>query len=233
MPSFNIYIPSYKRADTISTHNLLEYCTVVVRESELEEYKKNDIKILALPDEIIDSDIKAFNWILQQSDEDVVAVIDDDIHHFIYRLENNVKVTDPKIITQEIERMAQLIVDLDISYIATPIDVNPKFYDREFKFVGIVGPLKIINKKKNKGVYNEIPFLSADDFVLQQILHNRIILISNYFTQDVGLNTNAGGSNNAKSIHQYYTSNETMKNKWGKYFVAGTDNKPGKLRVKR
>lgn len=36
--SFGIYIPSYGRADTISTHLLLEYYKVVVRKSQEEEY---------------------------------------------------------------------------------------------------------------------------------------------------------------------------------------------------
>ena len=37
---FGIYIPSYKRAATISTHKLLEYYKVVVRKSEETEYLK-------------------------------------------------------------------------------------------------------------------------------------------------------------------------------------------------
>ena len=34
---FGIYIPSYKRAATITTHKLLEYYIVVVRKSEEDE----------------------------------------------------------------------------------------------------------------------------------------------------------------------------------------------------
>lgn len=50
---FGIYIPSYKRAATISTHKLLEYYKVVVRKSEETEYLKVIPKenLIAVPDE--------------------------------------------------------------------------------------------------------------------------------------------------------------------------------------
>ena len=50
---FGIYIPSYKRAATITTHKLLEYYKVVVRKSEEDEYLKVIPKenLIAVPDE--------------------------------------------------------------------------------------------------------------------------------------------------------------------------------------
>lgn len=37
-PTFQIYIPSYKRAKTCTAHLLVEYGVYIVRESEYDEY---------------------------------------------------------------------------------------------------------------------------------------------------------------------------------------------------
>lgn len=60
---FGIYIPSYKRAATISTHKLLEYYKVVVRKSEETEYLKVIPKenLIAVPDEEINNIVKVVN----------------------------------------------------------------------------------------------------------------------------------------------------------------------------
>lgn len=230
---FNIYVPSYRRADQIRTAELLEYCTYVVRESEKEAYEAAGVNVLAAPDEEVQGIAAVHNWILENTPEEVVAIIDDDIKHFIYRSHDNTPVRDPEEITREIERLAQLAADLNLGHVTTPIEVNPKFFNCEFKFTGIVGPMKIYNKEAiGSRRVNDIPYLSADDFVLQECLYNRVILIANYFTQEVGLDTNKGGSNDEKSGKQWKVACETMQNKWGKYFVP-SPMPPGKLRVKR
>lgn len=74
---FGIYIPSYKRAATISTHKLLEYYKVVVRKSEETEYLKVIPKenLIAVPDEEINNIVKVVNWIVDNSEEDAIAMI--------------------------------------------------------------------------------------------------------------------------------------------------------------
>lgn len=111
---FGIYIPSYKRAATITTHKLLEYYKVVVRKSEEDEYLKVIPKenLIAVPDEEINNIVKVVNWIVDNSEEDVIAMIDDDMNDLIYRLDFNEKITDPEVITSELERIAQLMVHL-------------------------------------------------------------------------------------------------------------------------
>ena len=83
---FGIYIPSYKRAATISTHKLLEYYKVVVRKSEETEYLKVIPKenLIAVPDEEINNIVKVVNWIVDNSEEDAIAMIDDDMNDLIY-----------------------------------------------------------------------------------------------------------------------------------------------------
>ena len=112
--NFNIYIPSYGRADTITTHKLLEYYTVVVRESQREDYLQSipAENILAVPDEEINSVCKVWNWLIDNAPEDYICLIGDDVPCFYYRLDRSEKLTDPEIITSEIERIAQIQMDL-------------------------------------------------------------------------------------------------------------------------
>lgn len=88
-----IYIPSYKRATAISTHKLLKYYKVVVRKSEEYDYLKIIPKenLIAVPDNEINNIVKVVNWIVDNSKEDIIAMIDDDMNDLIYRLDFNEK----------------------------------------------------------------------------------------------------------------------------------------------
>ena len=231
--SFNIYIPSYRRSDSINTHNLLEYCTYVVRETEASKYVDAGVNVLSVDDTLIDSIPKVQNWIIENTDEDVVCIADDDIHSFVYRNDTNSKIADSEISTSEIERIAQLVVDLDIGYMSVPNDMSPMYYDRPFKFCGITGQLRIINKAKCVARFNDIDFLNDIDFELQELLLNRIILIPCYFLTDADVDTNSGGSNDSKTMTKYTLANIEMKQKWGKYYIPSQNGKPGRISVKR
>ena len=47
-PTFGIYIPSYKRANTCTAHRFLQYGTYIVRASEEAEYREALRDVLAL-----------------------------------------------------------------------------------------------------------------------------------------------------------------------------------------
>lgn len=233
MATFNIYIPSYNRENDILTNKYLEYCTFVVRKSQKERYEEKGVKVLAVEDDLINSIPKVQNWLIDNAEEDVICLIDDDIKSFVYRIEENEKITDTSIITKEIERLAQLVYDLDIGYLSTPNDMSPMYYDREFKFVGVTGQLRIINRKKVVSRFNDIDFLNDVDFALQELLRNRIYLIPNYFIADGIVDTNSGGSNENKTAKKFDIANDIMADKWGKYYEKAGEGKAGKLRVKR
>ena len=218
--NFGIYIPSYKRADTISTHNLVEYYKVVVRESEAEAYEKTIPKenIIAVEDEKINNVCKVWNWIIDNAEEDYISIIGDDCPDFYYRLDKNVRITDPEVITSEIERVAQLMVDLNIGWGCDDATNVPWGYDREFAFKGTTGGINWINRKKYKSRFNEdIGYCCDTDVVFQELLTNRIILKPKYFCAGGGADKNKGG-NSKKSRASMIASFEMMKKKWGKYF---------------
>lgn len=219
--TFGIYVPSYRRAKTTTTYKLLDYYTYIVRESEYQDYvdagvpKKN---IRPVPDKEIDSMIKVANWITDNAEEDVIAMLDDDIDAFIYRLDDNTNFTDPETVTAELERIAQIMHDLEIGYGSVDAAVTPWNYNQEFEFKGTSGGMRWINRKVYKSKFlEEIGYCCDIDVVLHELLVNRIILKPKYLCLKAGTDTNEGG-NSSKKRADMLASVELMKHKWGKYY---------------
>lgn len=232
--TFNIYVISYRRSNAILTGKNLEYCTYVVRKSEEQLYKDAGVEsVWAIEDELINSVGKVTNYLLDNAPEDVICVCDDDIDDFYYRLEALEKI-DPTEVTQEIERLAQMIADLDLGYACCPIDTSVKYYDRPFKFVGVTGGVKIFNRRiLDSRVDLEMKFLSDVDFELHELLKRRIILIANYFCNNARVDTNEGGNNGQKSLREIEIENEQMSLKWGKYYRKADGGSAGRVVVSR
>ena len=215
-----IYIPSYNRADTIKTHTILEYYKVVVRKSQEEDYAKTVPRenIWAVPDEEIDSMIKVWNYVINNAPEDIICTLGDDMGDCIYRLDTNEKVTDPVVVTSEIERIAQLMCDLKIGFGAVTASIVPYGYDAEFAWKGIPGGIDWFNKQVYKAHYREeIGYCCDTDVVFQELITNRICLFPKYFCSHGGTDTNKGG-NSKKSRQSMIDSFIKMKKEWGKYF---------------
>lgn len=229
-----IYVPSYGRSETTSTFQLLDDCTYVVRKSEEEAYKRRGIKkVWGVQDEEIDNYVKVTNYINEHSPEQVIFTIDDDVEYFIYRLDKNEKLTDKEIIMSEIERVAQIMIDLDIGFGAEDAAETPWNYVSEFSFKGTTGAMRWYNKKVYKSRYNEELYHNCDlDVMLNELLVNRITLKPMYFCVKSGTDTNSGGNSSKKRKDQEDCVLD-MKRKWGKYFDYDfKTNKPA-IRVPR
>ena len=104
-PTFGIYIPSYKRAKTCTAHKFLEYGTYIVRASEYEEYVEamkdytDHIKVQAVEDSLICGLTEVNQWLIDNAPEDIIAILDDDIHHFYYRMFDTITLDDPEKVT--------------------------------------------------------------------------------------------------------------------------------------
>lgn len=230
-----IYIPSYNRADTIATHRILEYYKVVVRKSQEEAYAETVPRenIIAVPDEEIDSLVKVMNWIPDNAPEDIICVLGDDMSDTVYRLDTNESVKDPETVTSEIERIAQLMVDLDIGFGCVDATIAPWNYNSEFAFTGTCGGIFWVNKKVYKARFNpEIGYCCDTDVVFQELLANRIVLKPKYFCSHGGTDTNKGG-NSKKTRASMIASYELMKHKWGQYFDYDLKSNKIYVRVRR
>ena len=166
---------SYQRPDRILTQDLLEYCTYVVRWKEEEAYRNAGVKdLLVIPQgatlkdgTIVWSFMTTLYWIIENTPEDVIFVADDDIKNFSYRLDDatNIKTqftNHREVATSEIERIAQLLVDLNLGFACDNPQPALYNYTQEFMFKGMPGGIRWINKMYFKAKFNPDDFATSD-----------------------------------------------------------------------
>lgn len=244
--SYNIYVMSYRRSDTILTKHLFHHCTYVVRESEAEAYKDAGIdEMLVIPNGAtlkcgakVNDFITTFYWIIENTPEDVIAILDDDLKSYKYRRDIAIDIyeelEDPKdVVEDELLRLAQLLVDLDLGFLFTQPAYQLYNYTQEFCFKGMTGSTRIINKAAWKCKY--VPgdeAMSDIDMVYQELLMNRIVLQPRYFhgvTPPTLLTK--GGTEDSSSSEKLFRI--AMKNKWGRYYDFDFKKNQTKINVKR
>lgn len=238
-PTFGIYIPSYKRAKTCNAHVFLEYGTYIVRQSEYNEYAEqlsefsDHIKVKGVPDHEICGLTEVNQWLIDNAEEDVIAILDDDIHHFYYRTLDTISIDDAETVTSELERVGQIMYDLGIGFGATDATIRPWNYDCEFAFKGCAGAVRWVNRTTFKAKCNkELEYNYDLDLVLQELLYNRIIIKPKYFCSKGLTDTNEGGAS-GKMRGDQVASIKLMEQKWGKYFSYNLKTNVPHINVKR
>lgn len=237
-PTFNIYCMSYKRPNEIKTKRLLEYCTYVVREEEAEAYRASGIDdMLVIPDGAVGSFMSTLYWIIENTPEDVLFIADDDIDRFVYRMKDTAMIEnedgspDTETATAEIERIAQLMVDMKVGYAFDQPTLAPYAYDCEFKFVGMPGHIRWINKLALKAKYDpKDPAASDVDMMMQELLKNRIILQPRYFCAKAAMDLNDGAT---RTREGHLALVEAMKNKWGIHYDYNLKRNIARINVQR
>lgn len=232
--TFGVYVPSYNRYDDKERiYDHLEYCTYVVRKSESEKYRDAGIEHLwVIEDDLIDNMHKVFQYIIDNSEEDIICIIDDD-GRMIYRTDITRDMT-PYEASMELERTAVLMDDLGVGYACTDAVPAPFYYQQEFLFKGMSGGCKWINKEKFIAKMDIKTQYNFDlDWELQELLKNRIIFKPAYFIDIGGQDTNKGGSNTDKNNAKRIAGIEYTKAKWGKYFGYNYENNKAQINVKR
>lgn len=236
--SFNIYVMSYRRPNAIISKKLFEYCTYVVREEEAEAYRASGVEdVLVIPHGAVFSFMSTLYWIIENTPEDVIFIADDDIEKFVYRMNDTRYLElkdgspDKETITSEVERIAQLMYDLGVGYAFDQPTMAPYGYDQEIKFVGMPGHIRWINKKALKAKYDrKDPAASDVDMMLQELLHNRIIIQPRYLVVKAGMDTNEGATRQRAG---HLALIEAMKNKWGRYYGYNLKRNIARINVKR
>lgn len=189
---------------------------------------------MAAPDNEVNNAIKTYWWIVDHAPEDIIFIADDDIEDMMYRLDDTTRLNkDKDTIMAEIERIAQLMVDLNVGYACIDATGIPYGYDGEFAFKGTSGSLKWVYKKVLKARPDEKCKYNYDlDLVLQELLYNRIILKPRYIICKDYQDVNAGGDS-SKLRQDQIDSIENMKRKWGKYFKYNYKNNKPQINVPR
>ena len=234
--TLGIYVPSYHRADCIKTDRILNECTYVVRESEADLYRAAGVrKVLPAPDDQIDSLPKVRQWIIDNTPEDIVVQIDDDLDRFSYVNKNNmVVIDDPDVIDGELVRIAQILSDLDLGFASIRMQESVIKYNEEFRFQSTIGLVCWFNKSALKGRYDpEVKFKADTDFQLQELLKNRVIIVPEYLRAKAKYDKNSGGNNVSKNSTAVESTVEYLKNKWGKYYEHNFKTNQSKAKVRR
>lgn len=231
---FGVYVPSYKRYnDKLRMYDHLEYCTYVVRASEEQHYRAAGIEHLwVIEDELIDNIHKVHDYIIKNSPEQVICIVDDD-GKFAYRNVDSRDMT-PEEASAELERVAQMMVDLRIGFGCTDSNPAPFYYTQEFQFKGMCGGCKWFNKEVFKAKVDPECYYNFDlDLELQELLHNRIVWKPIYFIDVGGQDTNPGGSNTDKNSNKRKSGIHYTRMKWGKYFDYNFESNKARIKVVR
>jgi len=234
--TFGVYIPSVGRYERgVITGKWFENPKHIVRKSQEQLYINAGFpNVIGVEDEEINQYSKVYNWIVDNAEEDVVAIVDDDVKNFIYRLERNYSIDDVETCQAEFERLAQLIYDLDIGVAFGSATPTPYVYTSEFGWYGIPGAFKVVNRKCIKArMDTELPRNTDIDYVLTELLLNRVCLNAKYLVdnpQEDDITNTTGSSYNREDIA---ASVEMMKAKWGKYFDYNANKNVPKILVNR
>ncbi len=244
--SFNIYVMSYRRADAILSKKCFNQCSYVVRENEAEDYKAAGVTdMLIIPNGAtlncgvpVSDFMTTFHWIIENTPEDVIAICDDDLKTYKYRRDIAIDIFDeldnPKdVVEDELVRMAQLLVDLNLGFLFTQPAYQLYNYTQEFCFKGMTGSTRIVNKAAWKCKY--VPgddAMSDIDMVYQELLMNRIVLQPRYFHGVTPPTlTNKGGTEDSSQSEKLFRI--AMKNKWGRYYNFDFKKNQTTINIKR
>lgn len=220
------------------TKHLFEYCTYVVREEQADKYREAGVEnILEIPSGKVNDFMTTFYWIIQNTPEDVICIVDDDVKCMCYRNDKLYPIMDSKgnpdkeTATMECERIAQLLYDLDLGLAFDNPNYASYIYDREFGFKGMPGHIRWVNKKSFKAKLNPNDAATSDiDMAMQELLMNRVVLLPKYYCTTALMDTNAG-SNSKRKAHMDMTI--AMHNKWGQYYEYDYRKNVARLNVKR
>lgn len=236
--NFGIYCMSVNRWDAIMTKRLFEYCTYVVREEQADKYREAGIDdMLIIPKGAVKDFMSTFYWIIQNTPEPVICIVDDDVKAVCYRNDkrypmlNDDGTPDKETATMECERIGQLLYDLDLGLAFDNANPASYIYDREFGFKGMPGHIRWINKSgfKAKLDMND-PATSDIDMAMQELLYNRIILLPKYYCTEAFMATNAGTTVSRK---RFIDTTIAMHNKWGVYYEYDYRKNVARINVKR
>jgi hypothetical protein len=218
---YKIYSASYKRSDIAKTHNYINEIIYVVAENECEKYKKIHDKILCIPNEVQGNLARVWNYILNNSNEKNIILMDDDIKYF-GRWNGNKSI---KLQEQEVYNMLQegiqLAEDLDVRYWGLNCLADKGAY-REYTPFGtcqyIGGPFQ--GHRNNKLRYDENIFLKEDyDMTIQVLNEYRKNLRLNMYHYVCEQNTIKGGCADYRNVATEIEQNIKLQKKWGSKIV--------------
>jgi len=218
------------RAESIKTHYLLDKCDFVVPSSQESDYRKtlgSEAEIKVIPDNIMGLGAVR-NWVLDNYSDEVIVMLDDDIHYFMSLMNLSPKrIVDPKKIDAILKGAAICAIDAG----CTLFSLNQKGDVRKYQLtepfslnkwagtiVGIIG---------RRFRFNEVNKLKVDaDFTLQCLLEERIMWEDSRYSFSCHRNLNTGGNSEFRTKSSVDIEVNYLRNKWGKHIkISNTKGK--------
>ena len=233
------FIPSLGRWEEAVTQKFLhpDDSVFVVRESEKDHYQGKGHTVVSYPDKEISNLARTRQKIIDDCQSDMCLQLDDDISALYFRTQEVLVQMPPESWREELVRAFQLIRDLVIGmfsvYQMPGGDI--RHYNKPFSCVGVSGAVIGYYKPNLKGRYDpNIDIKQDTDFVLQELLVNRIILVVQYWAVDHDTDTNRGGQQIGKTSDKLYRNVEYIKAKWGEgVYDFNFDRNVTRFKVKR
>lgn len=218
---FQVYSASYKRGDIARTHKYLPFITYVVMESEAEQYREIHDKVWEIPNEVQGNLARVWNYILDNSPDQNIILMDDDIKYFGRWNGNKSKKLNEEEVYNMIEEGIQLAEDLDVKYWGLNCLADKGAY-REYTPFGtcqyIGGPFQA--HRNNPLRYDEKIFLKEDyDMTLQVLNKYRKNLRLNMYHYVCEQATIKGGCADYRNVNRELQQNNMLQRKWGSKIV--------------
>lgn len=218
-----IFIPSYKRAKNVRTARWLKSATIVVRDSEKEEYETyNENPILGIPDKEDGNIARCRNAILKRTEGEDIVMLDDDVGHVGYHEDGVMHQVRESEFIEFCEQMFLLAHDLGIGLWGVNVQTDKKFY-REYSPFSLTSVVLapfcgIINTDGIR--YDEELFIKDDyDFFIQKIYKHRKVLRNNkWYYMGEHIKTE-GGLTGTRTMKIERDQAKKLQQKWGDSIV--------------
>lgn len=221
---FDIYIPTYGRADNVKTAELFPNAYIVCPESQEEEYRKYypNMKYMCCPDSVEGNMAKKRNWIKTNAHKDWLVMCDDDMAAIIMNEGCKAREMDHEHIMELFHNAFVMSEEIGTVMWGLNLQSDPKFYREYSPFSTlsvVLGPLSGHIKSTLK--YDcRLPTKEDYDYALQVLWKYHCILRFNKYAYKVGhIKNQTGGSISIRRRALEEEQNILLQKKWGKKIV--------------
>jgi len=219
-----IIAPSYQRAKTVNTHNLLPEVRYAVHEFEYADYVEHEHDCIELPDSTRGNIPNVRNWLIDKYGDDDLIFVDDDIDAFTFWDNCEQKHLSGDDLIEHIELM--LIIAKDMG--ACLFGVNPaidKGSYREYTPFSTTSYIScsfhgMINMKNLPYRYDpSLPLKEDYDFTIQVCNGERKALRFNRYGMKKKDHGNIGGCADYRTLEIEKEQFDLLQRKWGSQIV--------------
>lgn len=220
-----IYIPTYKRADSVKTNKWCKSAILVVRRSEEEEYRKYnpESEILVVEDSEDGSASRKRNAILKRTVGENIVMMDDDIKGVGFHEKGEMNVATEGEFLGVMENMFVMMEEMNTVLGGFNVQSDKKFY-REYSPFSlssvVLGPLTILRNIDEDIRYDDRLYLKEDyDIAIQVLKKYRKLLRFNKWYYVCEHIKGKGGCMDSRNMENELKNMEILVNKWGSRIV--------------